>query len=285
MDLTRARHAFVTGGASGIGLGLVRAFAARGVAVTAADIDEGALDAVLPTLPGRSRGARLDVADRAGWAAAKADAEAAFGPVDILVNNAGVTAVGIDLADMVPESFDRIIAIDLVGVFNGVHSFAADMRERRHGHIVNTSSMAGITAPMRPVGGGYVTAKFGVAGLSETLRMELAPYGVGVSTLCPGMVESGIFQNTLRLGGGGLVSMPTGDLSEAGRRAGNGHQFDPAGAAAMVLQGIAGDAPYIVTPAGDWWSAVEARHSTLREAFATAGMLEPHASAKGEDDS
>jgi NAD(P)-dependent dehydrogenase (short-subunit alcohol dehydrogenase family) len=140
MNVENARHAFITGGASGIGLAIAEALAARGVRVTIADVNREALDAVLAANAGTMRGTCLDVRDRAGWATAKAEAEAAFGPVDILINNAGIASIGFEIADMDPEAFDRVVAVDLTGVFNGVSAFAADMRARRQGHIVNTAS-------------------------------------------------------------------------------------------------------------------------------------------------
>src|SRR3546814_4408078 len=89
---------------------------------------------------------------------------------------------------MEPESFDRILAINLVGIANGVFTFAAAMRERKRGHIVNTSSQAGLTASVPGVGA-YAVAKFGVTALSEGLRQEMAPQGVGVTVLCPGYID------------------------------------------------------------------------------------------------
>ena len=146
MDLSQAKHAFITGGASGLGLGIADALARRGVAVTIADINEDSLKEVLATRGNQFRGVRLDTRDRENWQKAKAEAEAAFGPVDILVNNAGISPNGREFADMDPESFDRILAINLVGIVNGIFAFGADMRERGNGHIVNTSSQAGLTA-------------------------------------------------------------------------------------------------------------------------------------------
>src|SRR5687768_8942493 len=113
MDLAQARHAFITGGASGIGLAIADALAARGVSVTIADVNGESLAAVLAERGEGFRGQLLDVRDRAGWARAKAEAEAAFGPVDILVNNAGVPGVGDHLAVLDPELFDQVIAINL----------------------------------------------------------------------------------------------------------------------------------------------------------------------------
>lgn len=217
MKLGEARHAFITGGASGIGLGIADALAARGLRVTLADVDAGELDAVLAERSEAFRGQVLDVRDREAWAVAKREAEAAFGPVDVLVNNAGIAPNGRELVDTDPASFDRIVGINLVGVFNGVSAFGPEMRARGGGHIVNTSSMAGLAASAPGVGS-YTTAKFGVTGLTEQLRDELAPHGVGVSLLCPGYVETNLARNTLRVGGevrapGGNYTMPPGTLS------------------------------------------------------------------------
>jgi NAD(P)-dependent dehydrogenase (short-subunit alcohol dehydrogenase family) len=255
MDLGTARHAFITGGASGIGLGIADALAARGIAVTIADADAASLQSVLAGRQGRWRAENFDTRDRQRWAAAKAAAEAAFGPVDVLVNNAGIGPNGRDFADMPPDSFDRILGINLVGVFNGVSAFAADLRARRHGHIVNTASMAGL-AFGHPGIGAYTVAKFGVVGLTETLRSELAPHGVGVSVLCPGLVQTNLPQNTLKLGGelrDGTVSLPEGGIT-------------PAQVAVQVLDGITRNLPYIVTHPQQW-PAVEKRFTALREAF------------------
>lgn len=201
MDLSNAKHAFVTGAAGGIGLGVVDVLAARGLAVSAADIDKELLDAALASRNGaRLLAVKLDVADRAGWRAAKAQAEAAYGPVDVLINNAGVSTNGDELPDIDPEVWDRVIDINLNGVFNGVSTFAADMRARRFGHIVNVSSMLGMGAG-RATRGPYAAAKAAVVALSESLRSELEPYGVGVSCLVPGGVKSNVMETARKLVG------------------------------------------------------------------------------------
>lgn len=139
MNLADAKHAFITGGASGIGLGIAEALAGRGIAVTIADVDRPALQSVVTSRSGKWRSQEFDTRDRKAWATAKAEAEAAFGPVDILINNAGIGPDGRDLADMNPESFDRVVSINLVGVFNGVSAFAADLRARwsHRQHVVH----------------------------------------------------------------------------------------------------------------------------------------------------
>ncbi|MDE8651110.1 SDR family oxidoreductase [Novosphingobium album (ex Liu et al. 2023)] len=254
MELSEARHAFITGGASGLGLGIAQAMARRGIAVTIADINEEALAEVIAANDDRWHGALLDTRDREGWKRVKAGAEAAFGPVDILVNNAGIAPNGQQFADMDPESFDRIIAINLVGIANGVFAFAAEMRDRGRGHIVNTSSQAGLTASVPGVGA-YAVAKFGVTALSEGLRKELAPHGVGVSALCPGYVTTNLAQNTVRIGGQ-VRQSPMAIPQSA---------ITPGQVGEMVAEGIARNDAYIITHP-DAWPSVEKRMNAIHAA-------------------
>jgi NAD(P)-dependent dehydrogenase (short-subunit alcohol dehydrogenase family) len=259
MDLAKAKHAFITGGASGIGLGTADALAARGIAVTIADIDQAALGAAVAGRGGRFRGQPLDVRDREGWARAKAEAEAAFGPVDILVNNAGIGPDGAEIADLSYESFDRIVGINLVGVFNGVATFAADLRARGRGHIVNTASVAGLFASAPGVSA-YAVAKYGVVAMSETLRGEMAPHGVGVSVLCPGFVATNIIANTARISG--VETDYDGDMEP-------GTGMSPAQAGSIVADGIAANRLYILTHP-EMWPVVAARHAAIAADFAAA---------------
>jgi NAD(P)-dependent dehydrogenase (short-subunit alcohol dehydrogenase family) len=259
MELTQAKHAFVTGGASGIGLGIADALAERGLAVTVADIDADALQSVTGSRGGRFRGEVLDVRDREGWARAKAEAEAAFGPVDVLVNNAGIGPDGAQIADVTYESFDRIIGINLVGVFNGIHTFAADLRARGWGHIVNTASIAGLFATAPGVSA-YAPAKFGVVAMTETLRSEMAPHGVGVSVLCPGFVATNIMANTARISS--VETDYDGDMEP-------GTGMSPAEAGRIVVRGIEANRLYILTHP-EMWPVVEARHEAIKADFAAA---------------
>jgi NAD(P)-dependent dehydrogenase (short-subunit alcohol dehydrogenase family) len=254
MDLTQAKHAFITGGASGLGLGMADALARRGIPVTIADIDAEALAQVTGTRGNAFRGVVLDTRDRKRWQEAKAEAEAAFGPVDILINNAGISPNGQEFADMSHESFDRILAINLVGIANGVLAFADTFRARGRGHIVNTSSQAGLTTTVAGVGA-YSVAKFGVTALSEQLRTEMAPHGVGVSCLCPGYVSTNLGTNTVKIGGDirkYSAAMPESVLT-------------PADIGEMVADGIAQNAAFIVTHK-DVWRSVEKRMNAIKQA-------------------
>ena len=257
MKLDAGQHAFITGGASGLGLGIADALLARGLRVTIADANAETLEQVLATRGAAVRGVLLDVRDREGWARARQEAEAAFGPVDVLVNNAGIAPNGKPFAEMPPESFDQILAINLGGVFNGVSAFALAMRERGRGHIVNTSSMAGLSPSIVGVGA-YATAKFGVTALTESLRKELADHGVGVTLLCPGYVVTGLSANTAKLGGLTRGAPPPGmKMPES--------DVTSEDVGAMVIEAIEKDEPLIVTHAGSW-PEIEKRFDTIKAA-------------------
>jgi len=186
------RVAFVTGGANGIGLGLVRALLAEGCKVAIADIREEAIGEAITTLDNQPvMGVPLNVASREGFAEAADRVAAELGPVSLLFNNAGV-----NLFQTIDESsyddWDWVMGVNLHGVINGVMTFAPRMKANGlGGHIVNTASMASFLAGPAP--GIYNTTKFAVRGMSESLRYSLAPHGIGVSVLCPGLVKSHIY--------------------------------------------------------------------------------------------
>lgn len=255
MDLSQAKHAFITGGASGIGLGIADALAARGIRVTLADLNEEALAEMLAERDERFRGVHLDTRDREGWTRARREAEAAFGPVDLLFNNAGIASGGELVVDMPPESFDRLIAINLTGVFNGVSEFARAMCDLGSGHIVNTSSMSGMVMEY-PGQCSYGASKAGVIALSEVLRIEMEPHGIGVSVLCPSYVATNLMANTVRAGG--AVNDPTATLLNA--------PMKPDEVAQMVLRGIEQNRAYIFTHAHRR-EAVERRHAAIMADF------------------
>ncbi|RYG22010.1 MAG: SDR family oxidoreductase [Burkholderiales bacterium] len=254
MKIEDAKHAFVTGGASGIGLGIANALAERGLNVTIADINEEALEQVVATRANQFRGVRLDTRDRDNWQSAKTEAENAFGPVDILINNAGIAPHGKQFADTDAASFDTLIDINLIGPSNGVLAFADDMRKRGKGHMVNTSSSAGLVAFGNGVGV-YSVAKFGVTALSLAARQELAPHGVGVSVLCPGIVATNLHANTVKIGGESnddpsKKPTPTTTPAEIGE---------------MVVSAIENDEAVIVTDK-DMWKVMEYQMAPIKAA-------------------
>jgi NAD(P)-dependent dehydrogenase (short-subunit alcohol dehydrogenase family) len=193
MERVDGAVAFITGGASGMGLGMAQVFSRAGMQVVIADIRQEALDAALSRFPADNPGVfgvQLDVADRAAYVRAADAAEAKFGKIHVLVNNAGIGIVG-SLLTATYADWDWGLAVNLGGVINGIQTILP--RIRRHGeagHIVTTSSMSGIFAA--GVAGIYTTAKYAVVGLMESLRSELEPHSIGVSAFCPGLVNTNI---------------------------------------------------------------------------------------------
>jgi len=197
----KGRTAFITGGAGGIGLGMAEAFRDAGMNVVIADVSDEALTAASATLAASDRvlAVKLNVADRAAWQAAADAAEKRFGKIHLLCNNAGVS--GYDrVFDIKPEYWDWLMSVNLGGVFNGVQAIGPRILAHGDGgHIVNTSSMAGMSLPPGAKMSPYVASKFAVVGISEAIRVELDPQGIGVSVLLPGTVRSGIGPNSMRM--------------------------------------------------------------------------------------
>ena len=197
-DVT-GRTAFITGGANGIGLGIARAFAGAGAKLVLVDLDAAALARAKAELSAQTptETYALDVRDREAYARVADAAEGALGPVSLLVNNAGVAGAA-PAAKLTYELWDWGIGINLGGVINGVQTFLPRMVERGGGgQIVNTASGAGLVAGSSGVL--YHTAKFGVVGMTEALRTELEPLGIGCTVLCPGPVATDIIARTRRM--------------------------------------------------------------------------------------
>jgi NAD(P)-dependent dehydrogenase (short-subunit alcohol dehydrogenase family) len=191
------RTAFVTGGANGVGLGIVRNLLNAGARVAIADIRQDAIDAALASLDNREvMGVQLDVMDRDAFRAAADKVEAEFGPVSLLFNNAGINLFQ-TIEDSSFDDWDWVLGVNLHGVINGVATFAPRMKarvlagEQHGGHVTNTASMASFIAGGAP--GIYNTAKFAVRGLSYSLRHSMYQYGIGVSVVHPGLVKSYIY--------------------------------------------------------------------------------------------
>ena len=192
-DVT-GKVAFITGGGSGIGLGLAKVLAEAGMKVAITYRREAQLEEVLPWFRARPEltlyPVKLDVVDREGWVRAADEVERALGPVDLLCNNAGVGVIG-PIEQATYADWDWVMGVNVGGVINGVVTFAPRMIARgQGGHIVNVSSIGGLAA--LGTAGVYCTSKFAVTGLSEALRSDMALHGVGVSVYCPGPVKSNI---------------------------------------------------------------------------------------------
>ena len=196
MDRVDGKTAFITGGARGIGLGIARAFARAGAKLAIADIDQASLAAAKSELSALTsiETFLLDVRDRSAYARVADQTESRLGSVSILCNNAGV-AGDPHVTRLTYEYWDWVIGINLNGVINGVQTFLPRMlKQGGGGHIVNTASGAGLAATSS--GLLYTTSKFAVVGLSESLRLALEPFQIGVSVLCPGPVNTNIISNS-----------------------------------------------------------------------------------------
>ena len=190
------RTAFITGGASGIGLGIARALLQAGMRVMIADIRDDHIEAARHELAS-ARGAvhflRLDVTDRPAMEQAAAETVRVFERVHVLCNNAGIGL----LTPIKKASFkdwDWMINVNLNAVFNGVHAFLPHLRAHKEGgHIVSTASMGGLMVTDNA--GVYSTCKFGVVAMMQCLRQDLAAEDIGVSVLCPAAVRTNIYQH------------------------------------------------------------------------------------------
>jgi NAD(P)-dependent dehydrogenase (short-subunit alcohol dehydrogenase family) len=191
--------AFITGGGSGVALGQARVFAEEaGMKVIIADIRQDHLDQAmgyfrekqLPVHP-----IHLDITDRDAYVRAADEAEQVFGPVQLLCNTAGVSQFG-PVEQATYDDWDWQIDVNLKGMINGVQTFMPRMIARdTGGHIVNTASMSAFVAlPNTAI---YCTSKYAVRGYSESLRIELERFDIGVSLLCPGAVNTNMHESVL----------------------------------------------------------------------------------------
>lgn len=183
----------VTGGASGIGRATALELARRGAKVVVADLHEDRLEAVRVEIEGMGRRVltiRCDVTSDQQVEHLRDETLEEMGRVDVVMNNAGVVAIG-PPETMTMHDWDWILQVNLYGVIRGVRAFLPHMLERGSGHIVNTASLAGLfayawdTIP-------YITGKFAVAGFTEALALYARPLGVGVTLVCPGLVDTNL---------------------------------------------------------------------------------------------
>ena len=199
MDQLGGRVAVITGGGGGIGAAMARAFAARGARLVLADLSDDAMASVASDL--RPRGAdvltvRTDVTSLDSVRALADAAERHFGAVHVICNNAGVATFG-EIASSTHADWQYTMNVNFWGVVHGVETFVPRLIARGEGgHVINTASMAGLVG-MRWLGI-YCASKFAVVGLTEGLHRELVDHGIGVSVLCPMIVQTSINENSVR---------------------------------------------------------------------------------------
>ncbi len=255
------KTAFITGGASGIGLALGRAFAQARMKVMLADIEAAALEAAVKDLSKDGadvRGVVCDVADPISVERAADACYEAFGNVHVVCNNAGVGGgSGIDHISL--DTWRWVLDVNLMGVLHGIRTFLPHIRAHGEGgHIVNTASMAGMNSGLGF--SAYSASKFAVVNISEGLAKQLAPLGIGVTVLCPGYVRTRIWESNRnrqeRYGPperpdpaspAGLFAAQLAELGRAG--------LDPSDVAAQVLTAISENELYVFPHHSSQWRA------------------------------
>jgi NAD(P)-dependent dehydrogenase (short-subunit alcohol dehydrogenase family) len=271
MDDVRDRVAFVTGGASGIGLGITKALLGAGAKVVIADLRPDHLDeakAALASYDNRLLAIELDVTDRTAMADAADRVEQAFGRMDILVNNAGVGIEG-PLGEASYADWDFGLGVNLGGVINGLQTFVPRIRAGgRGGHVVNTASLAGLVQ-MPSFMAIYATAKAAVIALTESIHDDLARDSIGASVLCPGPIKSRIHELGRNRPARFQASQGFSAAAERlGKREVSALWMEPEEVGAMVLDAILANQLYVITH-GEWRGAVQARHDAIMGAMPT----------------
>jgi NAD(P)-dependent dehydrogenase (short-subunit alcohol dehydrogenase family) len=263
----KGKVAVVTGSASGIGLETARAFAALGMRLALLDVREEALEAAAESI--RETGAEaivlpVDVTDELAVADAARHVTSELGSVDLLMNNAAVFLRGGEIAELGDDVWRWLFGVNLFGAIHCIRSFLPTMKEHgRGGHIVNTSSISGFVVRDRK-NGAYAATKSALASLSEALRFDLEPEGIGVSVVLPGPVASDFYVTSAEhrgdLGGPNLYPTTPPDTAAG---------MEPAEVAARIVDGIRQNRFFIATHTATR-PMVEARHAELMAAYDAA---------------
>ncbi|MBW8815326.1 MAG: SDR family NAD(P)-dependent oxidoreductase [Caulobacterales bacterium] len=261
-DLT-GRTAFITGGASGIGLAMAHAFGGAGMNIMLADIEEPPLRAAIAELQARQipvAGLTCDVSDRASVEAAAAETVRAFGKVHVVCNNAGVV-VGGRVGEVKPADWDWIFSVNVMGVIYGMEAFLPLIRSHGEGGcFVNSASMAGMISPAgrEP----YSATKFALVALSEGWGVQLEPEGIHVAILCPGFVKTGLSRSgrtrQARYGGPAVLPPPGARTAIPA--------IEPERVGERVLEAVRAGERYIFTHP-DMRSLVQDRFARIMRAF------------------
>jgi NAD(P)-dependent dehydrogenase (short-subunit alcohol dehydrogenase family) len=283
MQELRGRVAVITGAGSGIGAGLARRCAAEGMRVVLADVERGPVEAVAADL--RRGGAEaeavvVDVRDPVALVRLADRTWEVFGGCHLLVNNAGVVAYR-PIAELEISDWRWILSVNLDGVIHGLHAFLPRLRAQGGpAHVVNTASMAGLM-PLEGAGlGAYAASKYAVVAISETLRQELAPEGIGVSVVCPGGVATRI-NEAERNRPTELRRSAPGAAPDMARVAGAGSRLerpelplDAETTADRILAAVRADELYVITHPR-WLPLVRERHAAIESAFERAAARWP----------
>ena len=275
------KTAFVTGAASGIGLGVADALAQAGMKVMLCDIEETALAKAVERLKATNadvEGVRADVSLKSELKAAADATIARFGKAHILVSNAGVGGGG-PYGAWTAAGWDWTLGVNLLAVIWGVEIFVPLIEQHGEGgHIVSTASIAGLVSSPATIP--YNVSKYGVVALSEGLRAELAPRGIGVSALCPGFVRTRIMDSVRNLP---ERFAPPSDERLAAMRSSEMYKFiqdrvahgiDPSYVGELVREGVENDWPYIFTDA-EFEPLIEARFAAIKQGFDRIRGREP----------
>ena len=274
------KTAFVTGAASGIGLGVATRLAQSGVKVMLCDIEGAALEKAVAGLKQTNAdidGVRADVSIKAELQAAAEATLARYGEVHIVHNNAGVTGGG-GYGAWTDAGWEWTIGVNLMSVIWGVEIFGPLIeRHGQGGQIVNTASIAGLISGS---GNAYNVTKYGVMALSEGLRVELAPRGIGVSVLCPGFIRTQIIDSVRNLPGrfaGAVPATPVSGetpewLTSIRERINGG--IDPLYVGDLVREGIEEDWAYIFTD-NEFEPFIDARFAGIKAGFDKIRGREP----------
>jgi NAD(P)-dependent dehydrogenase (short-subunit alcohol dehydrogenase family) len=272
MDNLAGKVAFVTGAASGIGLGIATALAQEGVKVMLADIEQEPLDAALAKLRQTNADVEGVIADVSLKEQLQAAADATierFGKVHILVSNAGIGG-GAGYGQWTDASWQWTMGVNLMSVIWGVEIFGPLIESHGEGgHIVNTASIAGLVAAVSPQ---YNVTKFGVVALSETLRLPMSMKNIGVSVLCPGVIRTRIMESSRNVPDrfAGKIESPEIPpelqplMEQFAAAMANG--IDPLYVGELVCEAIREDWPYILTDT-EFEPMVEARFAEIKRGF------------------
>jgi NAD(P)-dependent dehydrogenase (short-subunit alcohol dehydrogenase family) len=274
------KTAFVTGAASGIGLGITTALAQAGVKVMLCDIEQAALQRAVADLKRTNAdvdSVKADVSLKGELQSAADATIARYGKVHILVNNAGVGG-GRGYGFWTDASWNWTLGVNLMSVIWGFETFGPLIElHGEGGQIVSTASIAGLIAGMNP---SYNVTKYGAVALSEGLRVALAPRGIGVSVLCPGVIRTQIMnsrRNVPQRFGSAVEDLPTeGPLAdlvkELSERISKG--IDPLYVGELVREGIENDWPYIFTD-NEFEPSVDERFAAIKQGFDRIRGREP----------